>query len=183
MNFTDATTKILQSDDPALDLRLADDYIGAWKLRGDSFVLPREYAHLKPVIERYAGHPERLLRLVRAVRDEVAEVRGTHTEAYVRLQEFLRTLSVRHVQAWRRARLRAAVDWLSRQQPQLTVEERKLWARRLELRWKKQRLAWLAAARKQAGGRLSEDARAEALEEFWASVDEQINVGALPLFE
>lgn len=183
MTITDATTAVLQSKDPALDLRLADDYISAWKKRGESFVLPRDHAYLAPIVERFADDPKRLLRYVRAVRDEIAEVRGMGSEEYKRLQELVRTLDVRIVQASRRERLRAAAEWLIKEQPDLTTEHRKVWVRQLEQRWAKQRLAWLAAHRKKAGGRLSEDERREVLDEFWSQIDEQIKVGALPRYE
>ena len=43
-------------------------------------------------------------------------------------------------------------------------------------------LAWLAAERKKAGGRLSEDERRDALDEFWGTIDQQIADGALPRY-
>lgn len=183
MDITEATTAVLQSKDPAGDLRLADDYIASWKRRGEQFILPHEHAHLAPIIERYIDNPRLLLRYVRAVRDAVAEARGLASMEYKHLQELVRTLDIRYVQADRRERLRAAVEWLSREQPELTTEHKKVWVRRVEQRWTKQRLAWLAAERKKAGGRLSEDQRREHLDAFWSHVDEQIAVGALPRFE
>lgn len=183
MSFADATTQILRQRDLAVALRLADDYIHAFRKRGASFVLPREHAYLKPVIERFADEPQKLQRYARAVRDEIAEANGLASVEYKHLQELVRTLDVRYVQAARRERLRAAVNWLEKEQPELTTEHKKVWVRRLEQRWAKQRLAWLAAARKKAGGRLNEDEWREQLDEFWASIDEQIKMGALPRFE
>lgn len=183
MNLTDATTAVLNTQDPAAELRLVDDYIAAWRKRGDRFILPREHAHLAPIVERYADQPSALLKYVRAVRDEVAMSRGMATMEYKHLQELVRTLDVRYVQVARRDRLRAAVEWLSREQPELTTEHKKVWVRRVEQRWAKQRLAWLTAERKKAGGRLSEDLRRAALDAFWDNIDEQIAVGALPRYE
>lgn len=180
MNFEEATTKVLQSVDPSTELRLADDYIAAWKKRGDLFVLPREYAHLKPIIERYSADTKRFLRYVRAVRDEIAEVDGMSSMRYKHLQEFVRTLDVRTVQALRRDRLRGALAWLEREHPGVSTAQKKAWAVRVQQLWQKQRMAWLEAERKQRGGRLSEDERREVLDEFWDTLEQQITEGVLP---
>lgn len=183
MTVMDATTAVLTSPNPAHELRLVDNYIATWNRLGKDFLLPQKHAMLAPLIESFSNKPKLFLKYVRAVRDDIALTRGLSTMDYKELQELVRTLDVRMVQQQRRERLRAAVDWLSREQPWLTVDQQKLWVRRIEQMWARQRLAWLAARRNEAGGRLSESERRSALDEFWQTIENNINNGALPLYE
>lgn len=183
MTVMDATRAVLASRSPAEELRLVDNYIATWARLGKDFLLPQKHAMLAPLIESFKGNPKLFLKYVRAVRDDIALARGFSTMDYKELQELARTLDVRIVQQQRRERLRAAVDWLVREQPWLTVDQQRLWVRRIEQLWARQRLAWLAARRKEAGGRLSEGERRVALDEFWATIENNINNGALPHYE
>lgn len=179
----DATQRILDSASPAEELRLADGYMRLWLANPNAFVLPKDHAHLAPIIEAYAENFTKFHRYIKAIRDEVFHAHGPRSEQYVGMQELFRVAEVRLVQANRRERLRQCVEWFAKKYPQVTAVHRRAWARKLEQKWAKGRTAAMSAARRAAGGRLSEDARREVLDAFWASVDESIANGDLPGYE
>lgn len=179
----EATDYLLGCDDPADELVMVDQYIRQYNQDPDRFILPRERAHLAPFISAYAPSMEKWLRFVRAVRDEFAAQEGIHGYKYRQMQMLFRTLEVRYVQQTRRERLRQAVAWLESEHPGLTTDQKKLWCKRLEQLWMKQRRAWLAAHRKQLGKRITLEEQRQVLDDFWADVDDNIRLGNLPRYE
>lgn len=160
----EATQHILDCKDPAGALKLADGYMRMWADNPNTFVLPKDHAFL-------------------ALRDEVYHIRGERSEQYINMQALFRTAEVRLMQFYRRDRLRQCVEWFIQQYPHVPAAQRRVWARKIEQQWAKRRLATLSAARKAAGGMLTEDERRVVLDEFWADVDTAIKNGDLPPYE
>jgi len=183
ISLVEATDVLLQSNDPAELLELADGYMKQYLQNPDRFILPREHATVAPFIETFSHEPAKWLKFVRAVRDELCESDGPRSDRYRGAHKVFRTLEVRYVQQERRERIRQAVAWLESQCPTLTTDQKKLWVKRLEQLWMKQRRAWLAAHRKQHGKRLNLDEQREVLDAFWADVDDNIKQGNLPRYE
>jgi len=179
----DATQYLLSSRTPADDLRLADAYIRMWMSQPAAFVLPKDHRHLEPIINAFAGKLDRLHKYIRAVRDELAHMHGLRSEQYIEVQELFRMLEVRLVQQRRRERAAQVVAWLHKHHPKSTSAGRLAYIKRLEQSWSKLRLQILKAHRKQMGGRIPEDVRADLLDEFWRNVDDQIGNGDLPPYE
>lgn len=70
MGLREATRVILDSADPAGELRLADEYLSTFRRSPENFVLPEEHAHLMPIIEKFHSDEETFARYIRAVRDQ-----------------------------------------------------------------------------------------------------------------
>lgn len=179
----EATDFLLQSNDPSDDLLMVETLMDNVRQRGTEYEISRTYLHLVPFVEAYTYNMVGWLKFVRSVRDDIASIYGRGSAKYMGMQKFFRTLEVRYVQQMRRERLRQAVAWLEVEHPGLTTEQKKLWCKRLEQLWMKQRRAWLAAHRKQHGKRLNLDEQREVLDAFWADVDDNIKQGNLPRYE
>lgn len=179
----DATENLLRSEHPAKELSVADMYIRQLNENPDQFVLPRKYAYLAPVIENFAADLDRFVTYIKAMRDDIGLRDGQRSERYTQLQTLSRRLDVRVAQHQRRERLRRAAAWFEKNYPDVSTEQRHAWLRKLELRWNKQRRAWLSSARKQRGGSLSLYEQRDVLDEFWSMVDEEISTGGLPPYE
>lgn len=177
----DASYRILLDAHPGEQLRFVDSLIQAAEQQGKRFVLPAVYANMKPVLEAYIGKPRGFLQYVKAMRDEAREAQ--RLDAAAELQEFYRVLEVREAQRTRRDRVRAAVAWLEKECPEAGTEQKRMWVRRLEQKWSKQRAAMLNAWRREHGKRVPEDERRALLEDFWRGVDEAIQQGRLPPLE
>ena len=94
----DATYAILDSEHPDGWLRLADTYIGNYNALPKSFVLPREHATIKPIIDVYYNDLAGFVEYIKAIRDTLTgEPKRTVHELY-------RTISTRYVQQVRRRR-------------------------------------------------------------------------------
>lgn len=179
----EATDFLLRCNTPADWIELADGYMQQYNKNPDRFILPREHVVLLPLIEAYALDFTRWIRFVRSLRDELFEVEGRNGARYRAVHAAFRTLEVRYVQQERRERIRQAVAWLESEYPALTTDQKKLWVKRLEQLWMKQRRAWLTGHRKQRGTRLTLDEQRQVLDEFWADVDDNIKQGNLPKYE
>ena len=179
----EATQAILDSPDPAGLLRLAEGYMDFWAKQPSKFVLPREHLVLEPVINTFAAKRDTFFKYVMAIRDELAHDKDRTGNAgkYEAMQRLYRTLEVRVAQRIRRERLRSAAEWFIRTDPQVPTAQRNVWLRRLEQKWARQRLQYLAAHRKQAGGALKEDERRAHLDDFWRVVDDQLRAGDFSL--
>lgn len=181
-SLMEATAALLQSKTPAGDLEQADFYMRQidQMIEGTEVVIPRKYKHLAIVIETYAGDFPRFITYVKEIRDAVMIHDGQRSQRYNELQALSRRFDVRSAQHRRRERTALAVKWFEEQYPKVGFDQRHGWVRELERYWNRHRRAWMAAARKNAGGSLNLEQQADALEEFWASVDEDIENGDLP---
>lgn len=175
-------TDELLSDRAAVKwLRLADNYIQMFNKSPHEFILPREHARLKPLIEIYAHDLHGFVRYILGVRDSY-----THdTAAYADLHKLYRTVSTRLLQQERRHRLNAAVDKaLALRGAPASFHTRATWARRMEQEWGRRRLEQMKGYRdKTKRNRLSVDERTEVLDEFWSEIDNEIARGELPPME
>lgn len=171
------TDKLVDDPHAAEQLRIADSYIRQYKELGRRFALPAEYAHLKPVIESYADDIGDFVRYVKELRDTVPP----RKDSYIALHELYRTLLVRQVQQERRDRIGRALEWLKKNHPLLTAQQRAAWARKVEQQWGKRRMRLMEDARRTtASGRLNTDEREMLLEAFWKEIDKEIEQGKLP---
>lgn len=181
MDLREATTWVLKEPSPAKWLRLADTYIQAYNRVPNQFVLPREHAALKPVIDAFALDTAAFSTYIRAVRD------GSHGEQYDELHELYRTVSVRALQMQRRNRIRKAAllavpaveKTLGRV---LRYDDEVVLAKFIEQRWAAMRMEAMATARASyKKARLPTEDRAEVLEQFWKELDSALEQGTVPL--
>ncbi len=172
------TEKLLNDPQPASQLQMVDAYIDQRKKMGTKFVLPKEHSHLKPLIDHYQKDLDSFVDYVRDIRDDVPPRGNT----YISLHELYRTLRVRRVQQERRARGRRALDWLEKNYPKATIDQKMRWLRKLEQQWGKDRFHAMDVARDKIKGadRLTTDEREDVLNKFWADVDNDIKKGNLP---
>lgn len=162
-------------------LRLADIYMQSYNKAPKHFVLPRAHAHLKPLIEAYANNLPGFVRYILGVRDSY-----THDVAvYDELNRLYRTISTRELQQQRRERVGRAIDKaLEKRGRPVSFDTRMRYARMLEQDWGKRRITFLDEHRaKTQRNRLSIEERAELLEGFWKSIDDEIAIGDLPPME
>lgn len=170
--------RLLALDHPDKILRLADDFLTMLERQGEAFVLPRQYALIRPVLEYYAGDLPGWLKFVRGVRDRLP----LKSDERAAVQAFYRTLDVRHVQKIRRDRIKLAVDNATKA-GKLTSDanDRHRYARRVVQHWSKRRFAAMDEAReKGARDRLTAEERNEICDLFWESVDEELSIGGFP---
>ena len=175
------TDDLLLNHEPAKWLRLADSYIQMFNKSPREFILPREHARLKPLIEIYAHDLQGFVLYILGVRDSY-----THDAAtYADLHKLYRTVSTRALQQDRRVRLNAAVEKAMqlRGRP-ASFHTRATWARRMEQAWGQRRLQHMSEYRdKTQRNRLTVEERSEILDEFWKSIEEEIARGDLPPME
>jgi hypothetical protein len=171
------TEKLMRDPNAADQLRIADNYIRQLHQLGRHFALPKEYAHLKPLIDAYSDDQDQFVQLVKHIRDTVPPKQ----EGYVALHELYRTLLVRQVQHARRVRAGRALDWLKSHHPLLTAKQRLAWVHKLEQQWGRRRMKMMEEARKTSySERLNTTEREQLLEAFWRAIDAEIDKGQLP---
>lgn len=178
MSLREATKEILDSDNPAELLRLADMYIESFNKMPEAFVLPAKHVILRPVIEAFSDDLDAFVRYIHAVREQFPP--GLKRAD---LQMFYRTILTRSVQQSRRQRLSRAVAVMEQVVGRrLEREERERVAKRLEQNWASRRMDFLKSHRGATDkGRLRSDERSELLEEFWGQIDAEIAQRDLPM--
>lgn len=181
MDLREATNWLLRAPDIGKWLRMADSYIQAYNRIPDQFVLPREHAVLKPVIDAFALDTQAFATYIRAMRD------GSEGIAYDELHDLYRTVSVRALQTQRRSRIRKAALLLVPLVEQkvgrvLRYDDEVVLAKFIEQRWGAMRMMALASARaERQDRRLPAEDRAILLEEFWRALDRKLDEGEVPL--
>jgi hypothetical protein len=176
MNLSEATQFIFYSGDPAQWLRLADTYIQQYNAMPRLFILPREHAQLKPVIETYARDDSGLTAYVLGFRDDLQD-----GEQKIAVNALYRKINVRYVQRVRRERLARAIDMAEKKFGTLDYETRLRYSKKLEQAWGKRRLNWLADVRKKIGRRnIPLEEMNDALAVFWKDIDDEIERGEVP---
>lgn len=180
MDLRAATRTILDSDEPADWLQLADMYIASFVAMPDSFVLPAQHAVLAPVVNAFYDNDVAFAEYVRALRDELPKGARRAAVHYV-----FRTINGRATQQVRRARMARALlvveAMLGRK---LEPDERKRVAAKLEQHWATRRREFLKAARGSTHkGRLTTDEQSALLKEFWDEIDAEIARRELPMFK
>lgn len=171
------TEKLLRDPESAEQLRIADSYMRQTSELGRKFVLPREYVHLKPLVDTYSKDLDGFVEYVKSLRDQVPPRSGN----YITLHELYRTILVRQVQYARRARINRALEWVKKHHPELNAEQRAKWARKVEQQWGRRRMRMMEEARRMThNGRLNVAEREGMLEAFWKEIDKEIEKGKLP---
>ena len=174
----DLRDRLLTLDHPDKLLRMADQYLSTYALMGETFVLPKEHALLRPIIEYYAGDLLGWLKFVRGVRDRLPP-RSVEQGA---VQMFYRTLDVRATQQSRRERITIAVSNAVKARAIAdTPDAKQVYARRVVQAWSRQRYAEMDEARgRTVRPRLTTEERSEILEKFWEKIDEELSTGGFP---
>lgn len=176
-----ATGWLLHEQDIGKWIRLADSYIQAYNRMPNEFVLPREHAALKPVIDAFALDTPAFANYIRALRD------GSEGVAYDELHDIYRTISVRALQAQRRTRLRKATMIMVPQVEKalgrpLRYDDEVVLSKFIEQRWGAMRMDAMAEARSERSvKRLPTEDRSVLLEQFWQSLDRSLENNHVPL--
>lgn len=170
---------VLRLDHPEDLLHLADKYLQDMEAKGEHFILPREHAAVKPVLEYYAGDLEGWVRFVDSVRLRLPKVGRRY---HVGVSKLFRMLETRLIQQQRRERLnRAITAAIAKGLITDSHDEKQRYARRCVSTWQNRKellLKNMAATARH--GRITTDERATALKEFWERVDAEIDNGELP---
>ena len=176
MDLSEATQFIFYSGDPAQWLRLADTYIQQYNAMPRLFILPREHAQLKPVVEAFARDDRGLTDYVLGFRNDLPD-----GEQKIAVNALYRKINVRYVQRVRRERLTRALDMAEKKFGTLDYEARLKYSKKLEQAWGRRRLDWLADVRRKMGRRnIPLEEMNDALSVFWAGVDDEIERGEVP---
>lgn len=169
---------LLRQGHPDKIVRLADQYLRRLEEMGKDFILPKEHAVVRPLLEYYAGDLAGWVKFIRGIRDALPprskQQQGIHT--------FYRTILIRLTQQERRVRLDSAVAAAVRKKIIPNDYDTKVrYARKCTQYWMRRRMALLEAHRRETGtGRLSLEEREGLLTEFWSNVDAEIQQGELP---
>lgn len=180
-DLRETTNWLLHEQDIGKWIRLADSYIQAYNRIPNQFVLPREHAALKPVIDAFALDTQAFAQYIRAMRD------GSEGAAYDELHEIYRTISVRALQAQRRTRLRrATLIMVPRVEKALgrplRYDDEVVLSKFIEQRWGSMRMDAMAEARNERSvKRLPSEDRSVLLEQFWQSLDKALEREDVPL--
>ena len=179
----EAAEWILKQPHPAQTFRALYNYgLQYEKMRRDgretSFYLPASLGPAVALFEALVSDAEGWAKVAKWMWDQLAD-----TPEQTAMYEAYRTSNVRAVQLARRRRSTAAVDWLKKRQPHLSVQEVNYWRRAVENMWTQRRINALKAARKRMGGTLSAEEQEQILTSFWKTVDEEIAAGALPDYD
>lgn len=172
------TGRLLDDRKIAEKLNVADIYIQQYLKLGDHFILPREHAFLKPVIETYARDLPKFVDYVKALRDTVAP----GGEEFNGLRELHRRLTVRATQRRMREITDAAVA-MAVQKRMISDEyvEKQRYAKRCTQVWAQRRAALRNSLRSNTkSGRVSLEEQEVALAEFWATVRDEVDRGEVP---
>lgn len=173
------TTDILlgSPDNTATWLRTADRYIQSYLEDPKSFVLPKDYAFLRPLVENYAYDLEGFVRYIVGVRDCF----DSKSAVFAHLQQLYRTVMGRHVQKVRRERAARAVAKAEELYGDTDYHTRLHWVSKLEHSWAQRRLEFLTKHRERSeNNRISSEERAELLAEFWDAIETEIYNGEVP---
>lgn len=180
-NLREATDWLLHEHEIGKWIRLADSYIQAYNRIPNQFVLPREHAALKPVVDAFALDTQAFAQYIRALRD------GSEGMAYDELHEIYRTISVRALQAQRRTRLRRATLIMVPRVEKLLgrplrYDDEVVLSKFIEQRWGVMRMSTMAEARNERSvKRLPTEDRSVLLEQFWQSLDKALEREEVPL--
>lgn len=168
MSLRDTTEMILyDTSRTARWVQAADYYIRQYNTDREHFVLPKAFAALAPVIEEYADNFGGFVQYVQGIRDSLPPKSQASKDAQV----VYRKVVVRYVQQQRRERVDRAMKKAQELYGDAPFQTRLAWMAKLEHVWAKRRLEYLARKK------MSREERAEALEEFWDMIDEEIEAG------
>lgn len=179
MTLREATRHILDSEEPAKWLELADMYMKSYKQLPDVFVIPADHAILQPVVAAFHADPEAFIDYIKAIRDMTQP-----GDERIKLHDLYRTIITRRVMGVRRQRVQNALRAVERalNRP-LDPDEAARVSTKLEQHWAKRRRDFLKSQRAlTAKGRLSTDVQNSVLKQFWSEIDEEISRGDLPIF-
>lgn len=170
--------QLLDNKDPAAQLRIADNYLHSLGKMPEAFVLPKDHGALRPILEYFAGDLPGWVKYVKSVLDSIEHSDPRWSEVYALHRLVLTRLAQRVI----RDRCDAALASALRQKLiHNTADATLKYAVRCKQTWTRARMDMLdELRRKTAKGRVSAEERAEALEAFWKSVDDDIANGDVP---
>lgn len=157
-------------------LTLADRYMQNPDVTSEK-MLPKAHEFLLPLIMKYRGDLDGFVRFTTEMRDNY-----NRTEQVWRdIQAFYRKLNGRLVQKGRRDRIQRAVDVATRLWGPVDYHTRLKWAAEVENGWAGRRLVILEAHRSRLGTKhIPHEIQAGILDEFWETIDNEIEKGSLP---
>lgn len=163
---------------PERVLRIADHYLQEFEKLGDAFVLPSEYALVKPVLEYYHGDLTGWVKFIKGVRDRLPK----GSNEFAEVQEFYKVISVRAIQRRTRALIETATEVACRKgMINGSWESKQRYAKRCIQAWKLRKDNMLNAIRKASPtGRISVDHREDEPRQFWALIEQEVNNGEVP---
>lgn len=169
---------LLNINHPDRILRLADNYLQQFDELKDQFVLPREHAFVKPILEHYVGDLPGWVKFVKGIRDRLEP----KTQEYVDVRELHKVLNIRMIQRRTRAILDVAVELACRKgMIDASWESKQRYAKRCIQTWKKRKDNMLDNVRRESPtGRGSVSHREELLREFWETVAAEVEAGEVP---
>lgn len=159
-------------------LKLADRYLQDFEERKDEFILPKEHALVKPILEYYVGDLDGWKKFIRIVRDRLPPSSQERHD----VQELYKLICVRVIQRRNRVLLEAATDVAIRKNliPS-SWDTKQRYAKRCIQAWKIRKDNMLRAVRQQSPkGRVSADHREQLLREYWDQVAAEIENGEVP---
>jgi hypothetical protein len=169
---------LINADDAADTLTLADTYLAQMETMGDEFVLPRDHVTVKPILEYYYSDLPGFIRFVKRVRDGMAP----KSAPKMHVHEVYRRLDVRLTQQERRVRLDLAADIAIKKElipddyhARLSYNDRctEVWGKR------KENLLRVVRA-ETPKKRISIDHREKLLTDFWNTIRQELDNGEVP---
>lgn len=169
---------ILESANPDLVLRFADEEMDKLRAQGEMYELAARHAWLKPLLEFYTEDLEGWVKFVRGVRDRLP-AKSAEQKA---VQAFQKVLNVRAIQRRTRAIIDVATSLAVRKNLIPDEYDVKLrYAKRCVQAWKLRKDNLLKSVRASSPtGRVSADAREEILRDFWEQVADEVNNEEIP---
>lgn len=169
---------LINADDSADTLTLADNYLGRMEAMGDDFVLPRDHLLVKPILDYYHNDLTGFTRYVKRVRDGMMP----KSESKKNVHEVYRRLLIRLTQQERRVRLDFAANIAI--QKALIPDDyhaRLRYNERCTAVWGKRKENLLRTVRSETPGkRISTDHREQLLASFWKTIRQELDNGEVP---
>lgn len=159
-------------------LKLADRYLQDFEDRGEEFILPREHALVKPILEFYVGDLDGWKKFVRIVRDRLP----VSSQERHDVQELYKLISVRVIQRRTRTLTDAATEIaVKKQLIPSTWDAKQRYIKRCIQAWKIRKDNMMRTIRRQSPtGRISADHREQLLRDYWEQVAEEVENGEVP---
>ena len=158
-------------------LRQADRYMQLYNEDPERFVLPRQHAFLKPLLEAYAHNLEGFVQYLAGVKNSLPR----DSLGFGRVQKLYRTVMGRYVQQVRRQRMDRAIAKAEELFGETDFHARLQWAASLENVWALRRREFLSEKRARTKeNRLSAERQAELLSVFWDQIETEISEGKVP---
>jgi hypothetical protein len=169
--------RLLKYPDKICDrLNVVDKHMQSYDQQHQTVLLPAGYEFLQPLATTFVRDLGGFGTFMLELRDSF-DRRSRH---FVDIQKLYRRVNGRYVQQSRRERMARATEKAEELFGPIPYPKRIQWMTDIEHEWAKRRLEFLKVVRKKSGEQhLSTEDRAEALLEFWDTIDTEIYDGRL----